>query len=177
MYAWAYSMTGTLHTPPWLSSTVSEWSGDAAVIMVKRGGWDGGGGGCGEVIYTDELIAAVPSVQRETLSSRLSAILWTPLGHPQLHQTKKSLPHAPGDRHYVTASELHGSQGWELIGHFIAVSASRPLSSEEVRAHHRGVITARGLTKTAVLLRTWRSALCFDLRFILKVSLAAEVRG
>lgn len=46
----------------------------------------------------------------------------------------KSLPHAPSDRRYVTASELHGSQGWELIGHFMAASLYQPLSSEEVSA-------------------------------------------
>ena len=40
----------------------------------------------------------------------------------------------PCECRYDTASELHRSQGWELIGHFMAVSPSRPLSSEEVSA-------------------------------------------
>lgn len=89
---------------------------------------------CVGVIYTNKLIAAVPSVLRETLSSCLSAILWpgaTTAGHLQLHQTKE-LPQAPSECRYDTASELHGSQGWELIGHFMAASLSSPLSSEEV---------------------------------------------
>lgn len=63
----------------------------------------------------------------------------------------KSLPHAPSDRRYVTASELHGSQGWELIGHFMALSLYQPLSSEEVNA----------VIKASLQRETWPKQQCW----------------
>ncbi len=66
-----------------------------------------GNGGVGRgVIYTNTLIAAVPSVLRETLSSCLSAILrpWaTTAGHLQLHQTKEpaTCPQRPSLCHNI----------------------------------------------------------------------------
>lgn len=114
--------------------TVLEW--DSAMIEVEES-WRVCacvGGLEVRVIYTNKLIAAVPSVLRETLSSCLCVNLWpqaSSAGHLQLHQTGAAAT-APPDCCYVTASELHASQVWELIGHFMSESLSQPLTPEVV---------------------------------------------
>lgn len=106
----------TYSTLALLSSVRLVW--DSAVVMEEGVGSDGW-----YYILTTSLLLPPLSWERHCL-----AICMSPFD-PELVLLAistcirlKRLPHQPQESHYVTASELHGSQGWELIGHFMAVS-------------------------------------------------------
>lgn len=104
-----------------LSSVSLEW--DSSLVMLE-----GAEGAVGDALYQQAHCCCPLYPERDTL--------WLFVGDPLTSKLTslaisssirlKSLPHAPRADRSVTASEAHGSQEWELIGHFMAMSLLQP---------------------------------------------------